>query len=266
MAGGQGRQGREVEQTEVQRAVDMLREAANLIDSSLQSGRNRGTTRAENRPLLAETSNQNALSPTNATSTRGDAALQNFRNLFAGYVPRESSSICSRNQRAFPPPAKPAKSQSFFIPKESWTHEFFYQHTDRIPSRQQKFVLQSAGLGRKKLVFGSTDTTKLVQEKLEKAYPKLSQGGGFEILRSGATVKELVVVRPPSLSGYNVPFLQNESGLGQALAYIRPVQKNLNITELDLESQVSTPLIRQSVNCFRDRVGMIHTAHWMRFE
>ena len=90
MAGAQGPQGHEVEQTEVQRAVDMLREAANLIDSSLQSGRNRGTTRAENRPLLAETSNQNAVSPTNVTSTR-DAALQNFRNLFAGYGPHESS-------------------------------------------------------------------------------------------------------------------------------------------------------------------------------
>ena len=244
MAGAQGPQGREVEKTEVQRAVDMLREAANLIDSSLQSGRNRGTTRVETRPLLVETSNQNAVSPTNVTSTRGDAALQNFRNLFAGYGPRESSSMCSRNQRAFPPPAKRAKSQSFFIPKETWTHEFFClaeTNTDRIPSRQQKFVLQSAGLGRTKLVFGSKDTAKLVQEKLEKAYTKLSQGGGFEILRSGATVKELVVIRPPSLSGYNVPFLRNESGLGQALAYIRPVQKNLNITELDLESQVSTP-------------------------
>ena len=36
--------------------------------------------------------------------------------------------------------------------------------------------------------------TKLVQETLEKPYPKVSQGGGFEILRSGATVKELVVL------------------------------------------------------------------------
>ena len=57
----------------------MLRDAANLIESFLQSGRNQGTARVENRPtLLAETSTQNAVSPTTVTSTPGDAVLQNF--------------------------------------------------------------------------------------------------------------------------------------------------------------------------------------------
>ncbi len=250
MAGAEGSKG---ENNEVRRAVDMLREAANLIDCSLQSGRNQGTTRVENSPTLsASTSVLNescveTMAPTMTTTstTRGEAVLRNFRNLFAGYGPRESSSTCSRNQRPIQPPTKRAKRQSFFIPKETWTHEFFClaeTNQCRIPSRQDKFVLQSAGLGRKKLVFGSKDTAKSVQEKLEKAYPKLSQGGGFEILRSGASVKELVVIRPPSLTGYAVPFLRNESGLGQALAYIRPVQENLDISNLDLESQVFTVL------------------------
>lgn len=239
---------------EVRRAVDMLREAANLIDSSLQTSRNRGTTTVENTALSMPVTSvqiQNAsqlvetTEPTQPTMTastsRGEAALRNFRNLFAGYGPRESNSMCSRSQRSSQPPSKRAKRQSFFIPKDTWTHEFFClaeTNADRIPSRQEKLILQSAGLGRKKLVFGSKDTAKLVQKKLEEAYPKLCQGGGFEILRSGATVKDLVFIRPPPLTGYAVPFLRNESGLGQALAYVRPVQRNLDISELDLGSKV----------------------------
>ncbi len=50
MAGAEGSKG---ENNEVRRAVDMLREAANLIDCSLQSGRNQGTTRVENSPTLS---------------------------------------------------------------------------------------------------------------------------------------------------------------------------------------------------------------------
>ena len=72
-----------------------------------------------------------------------------------------------------------------FLENLGCTHEFFClaeTDTDRIPNRQEKFILQSPGLGRKKLVFGSKDTAKLVQEKLENAFPKLSHGGGFEIL------------------------------------------------------------------------------------
>ena len=58
---------------------------------------------------------------------------------------------------------------------------------DSAPSRSEKLELQLCGLGRKKIVFGAKDNAVKVKEKLEQAYPKLVTGGGFEILRSGAS-------------------------------------------------------------------------------
>ena len=55
-----------------------------------------------------------------------------------------------------------------------------------------------------------------VMNKLEEIYPKL-KGGGFEILRS-AVKNEMAVVTPP------VPFLRDQSGLAQAIAYILEVR------------------------------------------
>ena len=68
-------------------------------------------------------------------------------------------------------------------------------------------------------MFGSKDSALQVKTKLEEEFPKLKNGGGFEILRSE---KSLVLLRPPASvasRGYSVKFLRDESGLGQALAY-----------------------------------------------
>ena len=66
------------------------------------------------------------------------------------------------------------------------------------------------------------------KDKLYEVYPKLKEGGGFELLRSGSTANELVRIKPP-MAGYSVPFLRDVSGLSQALAYIRPLQKKLSM-------------------------------------
>ena len=123
--------------------------------------------------------------------------MQNFRNLFAGYL--ASSRNQSRPSR--PPPAKRQKS-AFYVPKETWTHEFFCLAdcaAESAPSRSEKFELQLAGLGRKKIVFGSRDNAVQVKEKLEQAYPKVDKGGGFEILRNviSTSVCGLCVQKPP---------------------------------------------------------------------
>lgn len=97
--------------------------------------------------------------------------------------------------------------------------------------------LQLAGLGRKKIVFGSKDNAVKVKEKLEQAYPKLDKGGRFEILRSGdsTSVCGLCVLKPSAATGYSVNFLKNESGLGQALAYIPPLERSLHTSPVDIE-------------------------------
>ena len=75
------------------------------------------------------------------------STLQKFRNLFSGYA-------ASQKQPSRPLPTKRQK-QEFFIPKETWTHEFFCLAdctTETVPSRVEKFELQSSGLGRRKIV------------------------------------------------------------------------------------------------------------------
>ena len=62
-----------------------------------------------------------------------------------------------------------------------------------------------------------------MKTKLEEVYPKLTSGGGFEILRQGMS-NELVLIEPPP-SGYSVGFLRDIAGLGQAIAFERPLQK-----------------------------------------
>lgn len=68
-------------------------------------------------------------------------------------------------------------------------------------------------------MFGSKDSALQVKKKLEEAYPKHKNGGGFEILRSGySSAKVLFVLRPPVSVGHLIKFLRDGSGLGQALA------------------------------------------------
>lgn len=158
------------------------------------------------------------------------------RTLFSRY-----SSPSSGSRSSFPapslgqarsssgPPSKRKKSNVFVV-KETWTHDFFClanHRQEQVPSRAEKFQLQDAGLGRKTIVFNRRDQAITFVVKLESIYPKLKDGGGFELLRSGPSNKDLVVITPPA-SGYSVPFLRESSGLGQAVAYIRPLQKSLN--------------------------------------
>lgn len=83
-----------------------------------------------------------------------------------------------------------------------------------MPCKSQKLQLQAAGLGRKKVVFGNKDGAVEVSKKLEGAYPKLKAGGGFELLRSG--IGSSLAFLPPPATGYSVPYLRDQAGLGQA--------------------------------------------------
>ena len=74
--------------------------------------------------------------------------MQNFRSLFAPY-----SAACSSSASARPPAAE--KPRTFQV-EETWTHTFFCLGSTQaisVPSRAQKIALQSAELGRWKVVF-----------------------------------------------------------------------------------------------------------------
>ena len=145
--------------------------------------------------------------------------VQNFRKLFAPYSVHNSTPLSSSRQtkRNYPKP-------KLFQPKETWTHKFFClaaKDQSRAPTRAAKFALQQAGLGRRKICFHNKAKFAEFRQKLEEAFPKLCEGGGFEIMRTGhqGSNSSLTTITPPA-SGYSVPFLRDSSGLGQALAYI----------------------------------------------
>ena len=165
-----------------ERAVNLLRVVQNLLERNDDVEQGRQSSQDEAGP-----------SPSGEkSSTRGEV-VKNFRNLFASY------SAASRSQSSRPPPAK--RQKSLYVPKETWTHEFFcLADCARVdaPSRKEKLELQFAGLGRKKIVFGSKDSALQVKTKLKEEFPKLKDGGGFEILRSGFSPgKSLVLLEGP---------------------------------------------------------------------
>ena len=155
--------------------------------------------------------------------------LDNFRCLFLPYG-RETSSTSSSSVQS-PSTSKRRKRNTFFFKRETWTHEFFcLADKDQmvVPCTSVKIQLQEAGLGRKKVCLnGRADATE-VKTTLEESYPKLKEGGGFEILRRGPSPSELTLIPPPP-SGYTVNFLRDSAGLGKAIAFVRPLQCNLNL-------------------------------------
>ena len=88
-------------------------------------------------------------------------------------------------------------------------------------------------LGKRKITFQAKANSLHLNIKLEAVYPKLKDGGGFDILRRGVQASELIMIKPPR-SGYSVPYLRDIGGLGQADAFIRPIQCNLNVTPSEI--------------------------------
>ena len=172
-------EGSSYSRTPRERAVSLLRVVQNLLEESNEVS----ATGASNEPNHGSSMQQGVQNASNGGSSRrnNDSArqnndsnrqgliMQNFRNLSAGY------SASSRNQSrpSRPPPATRQKN-GFYVPKETWTHEFFCLAdcaAESAPSRSEKSELQLAGLGRKKIVFGSRDNAVQVKGKLEQAYP-----------------------------------------------------------------------------------------------
>ena len=88
-------------------------------------------------------------------------------------------------------------------------------------------------LGKRKITFQAKANALDLKIKLAALYPKLKDGGGFDILRRGVQASELIMIKPPRY-GYSAPFLRDIGGLGQAVAFIRPIQCNLNATSSEI--------------------------------
>ncbi|XP_028407185.1 uncharacterized protein LOC114529572 [Dendronephthya gigantea] len=212
-----------------QRAIELLNEATMLLVSSNTDSPTSTSTAATPSTMPSTTSPSTTLPSSTPPSTTPPSTLQHLRTIFSPYA-RTRISPASAYQRAQRP--KTISYKPYYAVKETWTHEFFClseKNQTNVPSRSEKIQLQNCGLGRKKLCLPSKADHSKLEEKLLEVYPKLSEAGGFQILRTGSRghSSSLTVIQPPP-TGYSVPFLRDSSGLGQALAYIRPLQRNLS--------------------------------------
>ena len=198
-----------------QKAIRLLREVTTLLTESVNEGEAKESCEEPKR-----------------VGASSSAILNDFRNIFSPY--RISPvALTSTFQQPKHRSSKPKQRGAFFQPKETWTHEFFclaLKGQTRAPLRAEKFQLQAAGLGRRKICFHSKAKFSEFREKLEEEFPKLKSGGGFVLMRTGHQGNSCLATITPPASGYSVPFLRDSSGLGQATAYIRPLQRDLDST------------------------------------
>ncbi|XP_053386140.1 uncharacterized protein LOC128550670 isoform X2 [Mercenaria mercenaria] len=202
------------------RAAALLRQAADLLNVDTSSSGPVSTTisttgsRASFAPLCSSV-------PITTTTNTASAV----RAIFAPY----RRAVNRRGGRAH---AEAAAAVSH------WTHKFSIipRCTDEtVPSRQEKYRLHHAGLGEKRITFVKSTSKNDFENTLEEAYPKLRDCGGFELLRTppGSRVALESILMPAG--GYTSAYLADESALGQAMCYIRPIQKDLDTEKMRTE-------------------------------
>ncbi|XP_072559957.1 G2/M phase-specific E3 ubiquitin-protein ligase-like isoform X2 [Paramormyrops kingsleyae] len=134
---------------------------------------------------------------------------------------------------------------------ETWTHTFFCladKDEDHVPPPERSLALQTIGLGRKRITFPDKNGThEDLCETLHSFYPPLKDAGGFQILR-GFRSKALQSIPIPT-SGYSVKFLRTESGLNQAVAYVRPLQTSIPMIELQDSDKVEAVAMEKCKTC-----------------
>lgn len=122
----------------------------------------------------------------------------------------------------------------------SWSHKFVCladTDTERVPtSRSEKMILEEAGLWEKEITIPDLDCdSETFRRIVLSAFPKLQDGGGFELLRCLSNSRELVLMGP-KIS--NSPRLLRRR-VGNGKVYLRPIQRNLSLEEERVEEVVS---------------------------
>ena len=115
-----------------------------------------------------------------------------------------------------------------------WKHKFFclaYTGQDRVPTTDaDKEELFQAGLGEREIEFQSLDMTQEeFKELIVASFPRLTEGGGFQLLKCIPNSRTLEVL---SMAVHGSPRLLKQR-VGKSRTYIRPIQQDLDLTPLD---------------------------------
>ena len=113
---------------------------------------------------------------------------------------------------------------------------------NEVPSNGYKTQLSNASLGEKKITFEKKTLCNYFHEKLLESYPKLKEGGGYELMRTKfRSTSKLEILQPKGNAGHNV--LDLKEMVASARIYVRPLQNDLSPEQIEHASLVSSPLI-----------------------
>ena len=226
--------------SQLQRCKDLLADLTKQIVAVEQNINGTGNT------LRTPPSNvQPAVASTAGPSTLPVATVSEHQRVF-GYMPRSAQSqrqAKKRNgQTKRQPPTKKGKQS------RTWTRTFVCLSStsnDRMPSAKEYRCLRKASLGEKKLTFYIDDSSVEFDGKVKKEFPKLeAAAGGYEIMYSQNPTRNLIAIKPP----YTVTKLKAETGQGKL--FIRPMQRDLDITPDVCESDEEVNLNNNIINNF----------------
>lgn len=176
-----------------------------------------------------------------------DAGRDNFprADFHVGASVHSSSTSCYRERLSLFQPNQRSRSVSSRKPKTTrkrkmWEHPFVClasKAQSSPPGPIDRGHLIQAGLGEKLLSFVDIDDAEMLHENLLQAFPRLREGGGYELLRTCDRSSRILDVIPPPPSGYDITYLISVAG--QANLYVRPLQKDLDLRPVQGDDTVS---------------------------
>ena len=113
--------------------------------------------------------------------------------------------------------------------RSTWEHKFICLSScgkEEPPTPFEKAELIRAGLGPKNLSFFEDGSTKEFKQEILSSFPKLRDGGGFELLRTATRNSKILCIIPHPPGGYTAEYVK--SIVCQAKVYVCPIQKDLS--------------------------------------
>ena len=132
------------------------------------------------------------------------------------------------------------KKKSKKVKLSMWEHEFICLSQcgeTTPPTPMDKANLIRAGLGPRKLSLFEFGDSAQFHDDMIAAFPKLREGGGYELMRTQQNNNRELCVIPSLSGGYTAEYLK--AIVGQAKVYIRPIQQDLSTSPMSDDSEVS---------------------------
>ena len=216
-------------------ADERLETARNLLLQAVESLTVPGASRTESLPAT----NAVQMTSQGTLSSRQGAPRERTASSRPQVSAHSTESVLSERNRLFnfgfrrdagKRPRKPANQKSKKKKLSMWTHDFVCLAStiaSKPPSSLETASLIRAGLGKKQLTLFEADDGCDVHAEILRAFPKLVDGGGYELMRVGESGQRALHVIPPLPDGYSVTYLKEV--VRQAKVYIRPLQKDLTL-------------------------------------